>query len=464
MHLRAQDTIAAVATPPGAGGIAVIKISGANATTILGQIFRPAKRSLRRQANFEHQRVYYGHVMHPDEGALDEVLVTVMQAPHSYTTEDVVEINCHGGTLVTRAVLDLVLGQGARAAEPGEFTRRAFMGGRINLSQAEAVIDLINAKTHRATRAGLQQLMHGVDQKVQRLQAQLTSYLADIEAYLDFDDDLEESIPIAPLGEGIQTEILPQLQALIISHRERRLMTEGLRIVIAGRPNVGKSSLVNLLLNQDRVIVTAMPGTTRDTIEEWIAIDGTPVVITDTAGIHASQELVESMGIEKSREAIGRADLVLFVIDGSMALQAEDIQIFNEISNIEYMIVLNKMDLWETRAPRADLARITKDMPVAISALTGEGATNLRQCIVERIGLDSEPEDGTVLVNLRQRKLLEATHAHLERATVFLRRNTDAELAAVEIKDAIGRLGAILGQDVPPDVLEHIFQRFCIGK
>ena len=459
-----SDTIAAVATPRGAGGIAVIKISGPDALLVLERIFRPARRHHGRQAAFDHQRIYYGHVVHPEDGVLDEVLVTIMKAPQSYTTEDVVEINCHGGALVTREVLDLVVAQGARVADPGEFTRRAFMGGRISLAQAESVIDLINAKTRRAKRAGLQQLMYGVDQQVQDLLNQLTTYLAEIEAYLDFDDDLEETIALTPLGDQMQQEMMPTLGRLIGSYRESRLLNEGLRVVIAGRPNVGKSSLANRLFNQDRVIVTAQPGTTRDTIEETIAIDGTPVVITDTAGIHGSKDPIEALGIERTREAIRRADLVLLVIDSTCGLQAEDIKIYNEIKGMRHVVVLNKIDLVKVRPSPTVYRPIDPLHLVVISALTGEGIDDLKRQLLACTGLDAVPEDGTVLVNLRQRQLLEATQAHIQRAADFLGRDVDTELAAVEINDAIRRLGEILGQDVAPDVLDHIFRRFCIGK
>ena len=465
MNTLANDTIAAVATPRGAGGIAIIKISGPQAMAIAGQIFRPARQTAGPPSSDAGRRhVRYGHIVHPEGELVDEVLMTVMPAPHSYTTEDVVEINCHGGAVVTRDVLDLVLRQGARTAAPGEFTRRAFLGGRINLSQAEAVIDLINAKTRRATRVGLQQLMHGIDERVAALQAQITDCLAVIEAYIDFDDDLEEALAIAPVGQRIRASLLPPVQALIETYREGRLVNEGLRIVIVGRPNVGKSSLVNLLLNQERVIVTATPGTTRDVVEETIALEGTPVVITDTAGIHASRDPIEAIGIQKSEEAIGRADLVLFILDAATAAQPENIEIYNKIKYIEHVAILNKIDLDDGRVTVPLPDGLHRDQLVKMSALTGEGLGILKKRIVESIGLDGGPEDSAVLVNLRQCKLLEASRGHLEKAAQFLSQEADAELAVVELRDAFSRLGEILGRNVAPDVLDHIFQRFCIGK
>jgi tRNA modification GTPase len=464
MHILPKDTIAAIATPRGAGGIAIIKISGPRAIAILGQIFRPVKQPAPAAAEAGRRRIRYGHIVHPDEGIIDEVLVTVMPAPHSYTTEDVVEINCHGGAVVSGDILALVLRQGARTAEPGEFTRRAFLGGRINLTQAEAVIDLINAKTRRATRAGMRHLMHGIDAKVEALQAQILDCLAEIEAYIDFDDDIEETLSIAPLGVRIETSILPMVQSLIETYREGRLLNEGLRIVIVGRPNVGKSSLVNLLLNQERVIVAATPGTTRDIIEEMIALEGAPVVITDTAGIHASGDPIEAMGIQKSREAIERADLVLFVIDATAAVQPGDKKIYNNINKKEHIVIQNKIDLCDGRPSLPHLEGLRSPHLVELSALTGEGLATLKKRIAERIGLSAGPEESAVLVNLRQRKLLEASRGHLEKAAHFLAREADAELAVVELKDALSRFLEILGQKVAPDVLDHIFQRFCIGK
>lgn len=464
MKILSKDTIAAVATPRGAGGIAIIKISGPDAVFILKRIFRPSAQTATGSQTFHHRRILHGHIFHPQEGVLDEVLVSVMQSPNSYTTEDVVEINCHGGAVVMQEVLDLVLRQGARVAEPGEFTRRAFLGGRINLTQAEAVIDLINAKTRKATRSGLQQLMHGVDKKVQQLHTQLMIDLAEIEAYIDFDDDMDETVSIAPIGERIVKEILPPIQGMIESYREGRLLKEGLRIVIAGRPNVGKSSLANMLLNQERVIVTALPGTTRDVIEEMIAINGTPVIITDTAGIHPSQDPIEAIGIEKTEEAIEQADLVLFIIDSSMPLQPEDRKIYHDLKDRALLVVQNKVDLCEGRPSQPELDHVCEEDLVALSALTGEGHETLKLRITERIGLAGDPADSKVLVNQRQRKLLEASRQHLENAGCLLRRGKDAEIAAYEIKGALSKFMEILGQDVAPDVLDQIFKRFCIGK
>ena len=306
--------------------------------------------------------------------------------------------------------------------------------------------------------------MHGIDARLEALPTQLMGCLAEIEAYIDFDDDIEEALPLAPVGARIKEDMLPTIQSLIESYREARLLNEGLRIVIVGRPNVGKSSLVNLLLNQERVIVTATPGTTRDIVEEMIALEGAPVVITDTAGIHASDDPIEALGIRKSEEAIGRADLILFVIDATVALQAGDVEIYNNIKGKEHLVVQNKIDLCRGRPSPPHFGGLGTEYPVELSALTGEGLAALKQRILERIGLAGGPEDSAVLVNLRQRKLLEAARGHLTQAVEILARESDAELAVVELKDAHARLREILGQNVAPDVLDHIFQRFCIGK
>ena len=464
MNNLSNDTIAAVATPRGAGGIAIIKISGPRSFTIIKRIFRPGSQRDLGRSGRDHQRMIYGHIVHPQEGALDEVLVSIMRAPRSYTTEDVVEINCHGGAVLTQAVLDLVLQQGARSAEPGEFTRRAFLGGRINLAQAEAVIDLINAKTQKAARAGLQHINNGMVNQITKLQNLLMDILAETEAYIDFDDDLEETFSIMPLEKRMTHEILPVINGLISSYREGRILKDGLRLVIAGRPNVGKSSLVNRFLNQERVIVTDVPGTTRDIIEEMIDLDGVPVVITDTAGIHRRPDPVEAIGIEKSQAAIADADLVIFMIDSSEALHSEDRQIYRQIKSQDHLVVQNKIDLCQGCPPCPDLDDLSADGIVKVSALTGEGLQRLKRQIAARLRLGDDPDGSRILVNLRQRQLLEAARQHVGQACRYIGMAPEAELVAIEIKDALSALQAILGQGVSEDVLDRIFKRFCIGK
>ncbi len=464
MHYLSNDTIAAVATSQGTGGIAIIKISGPQAFEIVSRIFRPRHLTARGLTACDHQRLAYGHIVHPQAGVLDEVLVAVMCGPRSYTTEDVVEINCHGGAVVTQEILNLVITQGARPAEPGEFTRRAFLGGRINLAEAEAVIDLINAKTRKAARAGLQQLNNGIAQQINELQNMLMEILAEIEAYIDFDDDLEETLSISPLKQRMTSDILPVINGLISSFREGRILKEGLRLVIAGRPNVGKSSLVNRFLNQERVIVTAVPGTTRDIIEEMIDIDGLPVVVTDTAGIHRRPDPVEAIGIEKSEAAIAEADLVLFLIDGSEPLNSEDRQIYGQIKRQDHLVVQNKIDLCQGQPPPPTIEGLCTEEVVRISALTGDGLERLKEQIVLRLGLGIDPDGSRILVNLRQRKLLEAVQQHLDQACCYIGQTCEAELVAIEIKDALKAFQEILGQGVSEDVLDHIFKKFCIGK
>ena len=459
-----METIAALATPRGSGGIGIVKISGPEALPILRRIFVSAHKDGSQPLRFSHRRLHYGHIVHPADGPLDEVMVSVMRAPHSYTTEDVVEINCHGGIVVTQTILDLVFSQGAREAQPGEFTRRAFIGGRINLTQAEAVIDLVNAKTARAARAGLRQLENGIDAEIREFQAGIIDALATLEACIDFDDDLDDPPSLETVSGLLNGRVLPRLKALIRSYREGRIVRDGLRIVVAGRPNVGKSSLVNRLLEKDRVIVNATPGTTRDIIEESIAIDGAPVVITDTAGIHSSADPVEAQGIAKSRAAIERADLVLFVVDGSTPLGAEDGQIYRAVQNRPHLVVQNKVDLCGHLPAAPDLEGVVPDASVALSALNGNGLERLKQKILSVAGLESDPDSSAVMVNLRQAKLLETAHDHFQTAARHLERDADYEIVAIEIKDGLDRLVEILGTDAPPDVLDHIFNNFCIGK
>ncbi len=458
------DTIAALATPRGAGGIGIVKISGPDAIAILSGIFRGSRHDPAMPLDFAHRRLYYGHIVHPTETVLDEVMVSVMRGPYSYTTEDVVEINCHGGIVVSQAVLDLVFSQGAREAQPGEFTRRAFLGGRINLVQAEGVIDIVNAKTRRAARAGLRQLENGVDAEIRTLQAVLANCRATLEACIDFDDDLDETPSLEPLLQDLKRHVLPRLNALIGSYREGRIVREGVRIVVAGRPNVGKSSLVNRLLNQDRVIVNATPGTTRDIIEETIAIDGAPIVLADTAGIHCSADPVENQGIERSRAAIESADLVLHVIDVSVPLTTEDRQIHQTIKDRPHLVVQNKVDLAADPPGPPDFEGGSTGTAVALSALNGSGLERLKESIAQAVGLASEPGTSALTVNQRQAALLEKARDHLRRAARLLEQPAEHEIISIEIKDAIDALGQILGIDTPPDVLDQIFDHFCIGK
>ena len=464
MNFISSDTIAALATPRGAGGIGIVKISGPEALAILRGIFKSPRPEPDQPIDFGHRRLWYGHIIHPVEGPLDEVMVSVMRGPHSYTTEDVVEINCHGGLVVTQAVLDLVFAQGAREALPGEFTRRAYMGGRINLTQAEAVIDLVNAKTRRAARAGLRQLENGIDAEIMALQEDLVHAMATLEACIDFDDDLDEPPSLEPLTALLTSRVMPRLKALIGSYRQGRIVRDGVRIVVAGRPNVGKSSLVNRLLNQERVIVNAAPGTTRDIIEEHIAIDGAPVVLTDTAGIHRSSDPVETQGIEKTQAAIESADLVLFVIDVSAPLSAADRQIHATIRDRPHVVVQNKVDLCAHPPQIPELEGDAPDAWVALSALNGIGLERLKDKISQAVGLEGDPGGSTVMVTLRQARLLEAAHDHLQRAARLLERDADHEIVSIEIQDGLERLRQILGIDTPPDVLDQIFSHFCIGK
>ena len=338
------------------------------------------------------------------------------------------------------------------------------MGGRINLAQAEAVIDVINAKTRKAAHAGMQHLNNGVAEQISQLQHRLMDIRAQTEAYIDFDDDLEDDLSMAPLGPRITNDILPVLDPLISSYREGRILRDGLRLVIAGRPNVGKSSLVNRFLNQERVIVTAVPGTTRDIIEEMIDIGGFPVVITDTAGIHRRPDPVEAIGIEKSEAAIAHADLILLMTDCREPLQSEDRQIYDQIKDKSYLVVQNKIDLYDGHPPRPELEDLPTDRLVQLSVLTGEGLTRLKKRIIERLGMGDDPDGSGILVNLRQRKLLEASRHHVEKAHQLITEAGEAELVAVEIKEALQALQAILGQGVGDDVVDHIFKRFCIGK
>ncbi len=348
-------TIAAIATPAGSGGIGIIKISGKDALAIAASVFRKScartpNPELRTPNAFESHRLYHGYVVNPENGrVLDEILLAVMVAPHSYTREDVVEIHAHSGSAVLTAILDLVLKNGARLADPGEFTKRAYLSGRIDLTQAEAVIDIINAKTDKSLEIATAQIRGNMKAHIESVRDSLLHILAETEAAIDFPEDVEESIDTDAVSEVIQNQVVHKLNELIRQYKNAHFLRDGLKVLIAGRPNVGKSSLMNCLLRKDRAIVTPIPGTTRDFIEETLNIRGIQVTITDTAGLHETDDPVEILGIKKAYEYIDNADLILFMTDLSQPLTPDDHKIYEKISHKDFILVTNKADLVEDR-------------------------------------------------------------------------------------------------------------------
>jgi tRNA modification GTPase len=462
-HSDPADTIAAISTPLGEGGIGIVRLSGPEALPIARRLFRPRKKRRRWQAH----RLYLGHIVDPGQGVVDEVLLTFMPAPHTYTREDVVEINCHSGYGVLSRILELALARGARLARPGEFTLRAYLSGRIDLTQAEAVLELIRARTAAGLKVAAGHLAGGLGRRLREIREGLLDLLAQVEAALDFP---EEAAEVAPEGMAEALEAQTQaLAALAASYREGRLLQEGLRVVIAGRPNVGKSSLLNRLLRQDRAIVTEIPGTTRDVIEEAVTLGGVAVRLSDTAGLRPARDRLEALGVERTRDRLSQADLVLYLVDGSLPLDPADREALAELADRSGLAVINKLDLPQA-LPEADLKAATPFPVVKISALTGFGIEDLKQAIADAaLGGGLHPAGEMVTQGRHHRHLLDCLGC-LERARDLLKPVPPGpaappwELEALELQGAIRELGEITGEEVGDDVLDRIFSRFCLGK
>jgi tRNA modification GTPase len=473
-----NSTIAAMATPGGRGGIGIIKISGSMAVSIAAAVFAPADQSGSSSSDnpisakasvsdgFDSHRLNYGHIFDPDTGKMiDEVLLSVMMAPRSYTREDVVEINAHGGQVALNAILELVCRLGARLAEPGEFTQRAFLNGRIDLTQAEAVIDVINARTDKSLQIAAAQVNGKLRSAVERIQNPLIGLLVQAEAAIDFPDDVEEMAEPAKAAVEIEAGVVAPLRALIRHHIDGRVIRDGLRVAVTGRPNVGKSSLLNCLVQKERAIVTDVPGTTRDMIEEALNIRGYSVILSDTAGLHDTENPIESLGIRKTIENVNGADLVLFLVEANCPMTADDRSIFEQISSKPVIVVMNKIDLINGDADCQLPASWGKVDCIHTSALFERGIELLKDRIVE-IAFGKEPLDleSVIVPNVRQKMLMEESLREAEALCRQLKNGTPMELIAIHLQSAIDLLGQVLGTNVKIDLLDEIFSRFCIGK
>jgi len=470
-----NPTIAAIATPGGRGGIGIIKISGSNALSIASAIFSPPKSpsstDLRRPGSantldFKSHQLYYGHIIDPgSQQVLDEVLLSVMKAPRSYTREDIVEVNTHGGQIAVNAILELVLRQGARLAEPGEFTKRAFLNGRIDLTQAEAVIDVINARTDKSLQAAAAQVKGTLSRPVVQIRERLIALLTLTEAGIDFPDDVAEIVEPEAVSAEIAVDVIKPLQRLIQQHVDGNALRDGLKVAIVGRPNVGKSSLLNRLVQKERAIVTAVPGTTRDLIEETININGLPIVLADTAGLHETGDSIETIGIKKTIDGAAAADLILFMVEANRALTAEDHKIFEQFRSKPLIIVINKIDLKHSGNAVEIAVNWTSNKCLEISALYDLGIEALKQQIVTTaFGENPIDIETGIIPNLRQKLLLEDGLKAAQAIRHELQNGTPMELVAIQLQDAIDALGQIIGTTVKVDVLDQIFSRFCIGK
>ena len=452
------DTIAAISTPKGEGGIAIIRISGDKSFEILDKIF--VKKN--PNANLGFYKLNYGFIK-DGEKTVDEVMAVRLRAPKSYTCEDIVEINCHGGTLVSEKVLELVLRNGGRHAESGEFTKRAFMNGRIDLSQAEAVMDIIQGKTEKSVSLSLDQLRGDLRDKVNQFKKALLDITAHVNVVLDYPEEgIDDPLP-AELRNNLE-EVYEEANRLIDSYDTGKKIKEGIKTVIVGKPNVGKSTLLNALLHEERAIVTHVAGTTRDVIEEIINIKGVPLVLVDTAGIRKTDDIVENIGVEKSKQFIEKADLVLLVLDASKELENEDIEVINQIkeNKKKVIVLLNKIDLNR----KIDLEGYNLGNIVEISAKDNIGIEDMQEKIYSYI-MEEDVENSSeklIITNIRHKTALEKTKDAIKNIFETIDMGLPMDLISVDLKEALDSLSEITGEISSEDILDHVFGNFCVGK
>ena len=456
-----EETIAAIATPFGEGGIGIIRMSGEESLKIVKDIFVPASGK-----PLTNRMLTYGHVYDDEKNVIDEVMAVFMKAPKTYTREDVVEINCHGGVVPVQKILSLILSKGARLAEPGEFTKRAFLNGRLDLTQAEAVIDLISAKAEKTFDVAMKQLEGAVSGKIRECREALTDILVNLTVNIDYPDEDIEEITYKELAHDLET-VLSEIKLLLAGFDTGRILKEGLRVAIIGKPNVGKSSLMNALLKESRAIVTDIPGTTRDTIEENLSIRGIPVVLTDTAGIRETEDYVEAMGIERSKESFNRADLIIMVMDGSGEIENTDLEIIEKLDPIKSVILLNKNDL-ATGIAVDDVKRITPNGEtevISVSMKKTDDILRIEEILLERICLGKvTQQNSAVITNVRQKNLLDTAALSLSDAIEATYALEPLEVLEIDVKEAYLALGEILGEETAENILEEVFSRFCLGK
>lgn len=458
-----DDTISAVATAIGEGGIGIIRLSGSEAIMIANQLFRGLGGKMAQDIPSFHAA--YGSVIDPKSGEIvDEVLLLIMRAPKSYTREDVVEIHCHGGPVPLRRILDLTLRCGARLAEPGEFTKRAFLNGRLDLPQAEAVIDVIRAKTDISLKLAVSNLGGSLSERIASLRRSILQMIAHLEASIDFPEEDIEALTANQVAQDL-VPVLTEIQVLLATADTGRILREGLQTVIIGKPNVGKSSLMNALLRENRAIVTNIPGTTRDVIEEYVNIRGIPLKIVDTAGIRATEDLVEQIGVQRARDFIGRADLLLIMLDASLPLSPEDREVLELLDNRQAIVLINKSDL-PVRINKRELEELIAGMPViALSTIDGTGLDELEEAIVNKVyGGHIMEHEGAFVNNVRHTHLLRMALARLEEAVRTIDAQMPPDCIVIDLKAAWESLGEITGETVNEDIIDQIFSQFCIGK
>jgi tRNA modification GTPase len=460
--LKTEETIAAIATAPGSGGIGIVRISGPEAESILRRLFVPQ----RPQNAWQSHRLCYGKVVDRSGTVLDEAMAVLMCAPHSYTCEDVAEIQSHGSWPVLQAILAEAIAAGARPAEPGEFTKRAFLAGRIDLTRAEAVADLIEARTAASAKLAAEHLQGALYERINAVRDALVELLAQVEVAIDFPDDAAEILESSPLLELLRGRAAQPLRQLLALAEQGRIFREGLKAVIAGRPNVGKSSLLNALLREERALVADLPGTTRDTIEELIAVRGIPVHLVDTAGIREHADAVEGLGIERARRKVEQADLVLLVLDASQELTAADRELHQSLADKKRIVALNKVDAADSGLLERISLEFAGEIQVRIAAKSSGGIEALLDAVWQAAmgssdGMDEQP---ACAPNLRHKLILEKTLTACAQVEATLLAGEPADLLAVDLQTALDHLADIVGLTTPDDVLDAVFAKFCIGK
>lgn len=454
-----MDTIAAISTATGNGGIGIIRMSGKECFQILNKIFKP----INANEEINGYTMKYGHIIDENNNIIDEVLVSYFKAPKSYTTENMCEINSHGGFIVERRILEECLKNGAIMAEPGEFTKRAFLNGRIDLIQAESVIDLINSKSEKEAKASISQLEGNLSKNINEIKGNLLDLMADVEASIDYPEyDIEEVTNNKILS--VINKIKIKLEKLSSSFKNGKVLREGIKTAIVGKPNAGKSSLLNNILNEERAIVSDKKGTTRDTIEEFVTINGISLKLIDTAGIRNTTDEIEKIGVEKSRKIINDAELVIAIFDGSQALENEDYEILNLIGNKNAILLVNKMDIVDGSLVINELQKYNKDI-IKISAKTGDGVEKLYDKIYEMYKInDIELDDGEILTNIRHKGQIDEAIKSVNAVKDTIDNHMPVDIIEIYLKQVLADLGKITGDDISEDIINEIFSKFCLGK
>ena len=455
---KVEETISAIATAAGAAGVGIVRLSGANSIDIVDKIFFPLNgKSLARSAD---RKIIFGHVKNFSGEVVDEAIALIMRAPKSYTKENVVELQCHGGSVVLREILKLTFEAGARPAERGEFTKRAFLNGRIDLTQAQAVLDVIQAKTSAALAVAQNQLAGKTSKDIREIRQAILNSAAHIEATIDFPEDDLDDVTLAEVDKNISAQIA-KLNKFLDNQTAGKILREGLETAIIGKPNVGKSSLLNFFAKTDRAIVTDIPGTTRDSIEEFVNVGGVPLKIIDTAGIRNSGDAVEKIGIERAKNHAQEAELILALFDGSRPLDAEDEEIFKLLPNRNAIILLTKIDLPQVTTA-AQIAKKISAQVIELSLKSGAGTEKLLSAIQERVGtIDFEMR---FVRDEREANLIRRAVKHLHEAQETIRRNIGIDFVSIDMRGALECLSELTGESVSEDVINEIFSKFCIGK